>query len=47
MFSAQSLRAVSINHVWSYDFMSARLVDGSALRLLNVLDEHTREALGT
>lgn len=47
LFSAQSLPAVSINHVWSYDFMSARLVDGSALRLLNVLDEHTREALGT
>jgi transposase InsO family protein len=43
-FSASSLPALHRNHVWSYDFMSARTVDGGALRILNVLDEHTREA---
>jgi transposase InsO family protein len=43
-FSASNLPAVHRNHVWSYDFMTARTVDGGALRILNVLDEHTREA---
>jgi transposase InsO family protein len=42
--SAANLPALYRNHVWSYDFMSARSVDGGALRILNVLDEHTREA---
>lgn len=45
--SAWALPAVTINHVWSYDFMTARTVDGGALRILNVIDEHTREALGS
>lgn len=45
--SAANLPALYRNHVWSYDFMSARTVDGGALRILNVLDEHTREALGS
>jgi transposase InsO family protein len=43
-FSAANLPALYRNHVWSYDFMSARTVDGAALRILNVIDEHTREA---
>jgi transposase InsO family protein len=43
-FSAANLPALYRNHVWSYDFMSARTVDGGALRILNVLDEHTRVA---
>ena len=42
--SAANLPALYRNHVWSYDFMSARTVDGGALRILNVLDEHTRQA---
>lgn len=42
--SASNLPALYRNHVWSYDFMSARTVDGGALRILNVIDEHTREA---
>jgi len=46
-FSAANLPALYRNHVWSYDFMSARTVDGAALRILNVLDEHTRQALGS
>lgn len=45
--SAVNLPALYRNHVWSYDFMSARTVDGGALRILNVLDEHTRQALGS
>jgi putative transposase len=39
------LRPAYPNHVWSYDFMSARTSDGRALRLLNVLDEYSRECL--
>lgn len=45
--SAWALPALYRNHVWSYDFVSARTVDGGALRILNVMDEHTREALGS
>ena len=33
------------NHVWSYDFVSARTHDGRTLRLLTLLDEVTRECL--
>jgi transposase InsO family protein len=32
--------------VWSYDFMGGRTRDGSPLRILNVVDEYTRLALG-
>jgi putative transposase len=37
--------AVQPNSVWSYDFVEDRLASGSKLRLLTVLDEHTRESL--
>jgi transposase InsO family protein len=40
------LPAARPNHVWSYDFMSGRTRDGGALRILNVVDEYTRLALG-
>jgi putative transposase len=33
------------NHVWSYDFVSVRTHDGRMARALNLIDEHTREAL--
>lgn len=33
------------NSVWTYDFVHDRLADKSALKLLCVLDEHTRECL--
>ena len=33
------------NHVWSYDFVQARTRDGRSFRMLNVLDEYTRECL--
>lgn len=32
-------------HVWSYDFVSDRTVDGRPLRILSVIDEYTRECL--
>ena len=34
------------NHIWSYDFMGARTRDGAPMRILNVVDEYTRVALG-
>ena len=33
------------NHVWSYDFVEDRTHDGRKYRMLNVLDEFTRECL--
>jgi transposase InsO family protein len=33
------------NHVWTYDFIEDALQDGRKIRLLNVLDEFTREWL--
>lgn len=33
------------NHVWCYDFVFDATADGRALKLLPVLDEHTRECL--
>ena len=33
------------DHVWSYDFMLERTHDGRSFRILNVIDEYTRENL--
>ncbi len=33
------------NHVWSYDLVSAKTHDGRTVRMLNLIDEHTRECL--
>ena len=33
------------DHVWSYDFMIDRTVDGRAFKILNIIDEYTRECL--
>jgi transposase InsO family protein len=33
------------DHVWSYDFMLERTHDGRPFRILNVIDEYTRECL--
>ena len=43
--SCVRLRPAHENHVWSYDFMSARTHDGRSVRILNLIDEYTRESL--
>jgi len=43
--SSSRLRAEHADHVWSYDFMHDRTDDGRALRILNIIDEYTRECL--
>ena len=42
---AERLRAERPNHVWALDFQLDQTADGRVLRLLNVVDEFTREAL--
>ena len=39
------LRAERPNHIWSYDFVHHRTHDGRAFRMLNIVDEFTRECL--
>lgn len=39
------LRAQYKNHVWSYDFVSEETYDGKKFKILNVIDEYTRECL--
>ena len=43
--SCVRLRPAHAKHVWSYDFMSARTHDGRSVRILNLIDEYTRECL--
>ena len=42
---ATRLRAERPNHVWALDFQFDQTADGRVLKLLNIVDEHTREAL--
>jgi len=39
------LRPEHKDHVWSYDFVEDRTVDGRKFRTLNIIDEFTRERL--
>jgi putative transposase len=39
------LRPERPNHVWSYDFVEDRTHDGRKYRMLNIIDEFTRECL--
>jgi transposase InsO family protein len=43
--SCVRLRPQHIDHVWSYDFVHHRTEDGRAFRMLNILDEYSRECL--
>jgi putative transposase len=43
--SCVRLRPRYKNHVWSYDFVQDRTHNGKAIRMLAVMDEHTRECL--
>ena len=36
-----------MNHIWSYDIMEDRLENGRKVRILNVIDEFTRECLAS
>ena len=42
---AQRLRAERPDHVWALDFQFDQTADGRVLKLLNIVDEFTREAL--
>ena len=42
---AARLAAEHPNHVWALDYQFDQTQDGRVLKLLNVVDEHTREAL--
>ena len=39
------LRPEHRNHVWSYDFVEDRTHDGRKIRMLNVIDEYSRQCL--
>ncbi len=39
------LRPEYKDHVWSYDFVTARTADGRTFRMLTIIDEYTRECL--
>jgi len=39
------LRPKHRNHVWAYDFVADRTRDGRPLKMLTIVDEHTRECL--
>jgi len=43
--SCVRLRPEHANHVWSYDFVSAKTHDGRTVRRLNLIDKHRRESL--
>jgi transposase InsO family protein len=43
--SCVRLRPEHLNHVWSYDFVSTFTHDGRTVRMLNLIDEYTRECL--
>ena len=42
---AQRLRAERPNHVWAFDFQFDQTACGRAIKLLNIVDEFTRESL--
>ena len=41
------LRAAYRNHVWSYDFVEDKTYNKKKIRILNIIDEHTRECLAS
>jgi len=45
--SCVRLKAERQNHVWSYDFVEEKTVDGRRARILNIIDEYTRECLAS
>ena len=43
--SCVRLKPLNRNHIWSYDFVHHRTDDGKAFRMLNIIDEYSRECL--
>jgi transposase InsO family protein len=43
--SCVRLRAGYKDHVWSYDFVQERTIDGRPIKILTLIDEYTRECL--
>jgi putative transposase len=43
--TAERQRAVSVNDVWSWDFVEDQTENGTRFRILTLLDEHTRQCL--
>lgn len=41
------LRPEFKNHIWSYDFVSDQTHDGRKFKILNIIDEYTRECLSS
>jgi putative transposase len=41
------LRPQRRNHVWSYDFVSEQTHDGRKFRILNIIDEYTKDCLAS
>jgi putative transposase len=40
------LRTEHKDHIWSYDFMIEHTSNGRAFKILNIIDEYTRESVG-
>lgn len=45
--SCVRLRPLYPNHVWSYDFVQERTHNGRVFRILNIIDEYSRECLAS
>jgi transposase InsO family protein len=45
--SSRNRPALSLNHTWSYDFVSAATRRSGPIRILNVVDEFSRRSLGS
>jgi len=43
--AGRDIAAAAVDDVWALDFQADQTADGRPLRLVNILDEHTREAL--
>ncbi len=41
------LRAEHKNHIWSYDFVEDRTMDGKKIRFLNIIDEAERKCIAS
>lgn len=45
--SIWNLPSVYPDHIWTFDFMTDRTVDGRAFRILNIIDEYTRACVAS